>query len=217
MVFECEAIFATEKNYHSVIISIGYSTMCGHAAIALGRYAVDYGIVTPTSPVTHLTLQCPCGPVRVKVQYENGKTGHVSFESVPAYVVATDQTVEVTGIGSVNYDIAYGGAFYAFVEADSIGLDLAKSPVKECVDRAGDITDKLRKTLSLTHHESQALAFLYGTILISATERQQLCIFAERQVRLFIALLIPSGIVLIIGRQITMWIWCHCKGCFRDT
>ena len=173
--------------------------MCGHATIALGRYAVDYGIVTPTSPVTHLTLQCPCGPVKVKVQYENGKTGRVSFESVPAYVVATDQTMEVTGIGSVNYDIAFGGAFYAFVEADSIGLDLAKSPVKECVDRAGNITDKLRKTLSLMpHHKSQALAFFYGTILISTTKRQQLCIFAERQVRLFIALLIPSDFNVVL-------------------
>lgn len=160
--------------------------MCGHAVIALGRYAIDYGLVTPASPVTRLTLQCPCGPVKVKVQYEDGKTGSVSFESVPAYVVATDQTVDVTGVGSVKYDLVYGGAFYAFVEADAIGLDLAKSPAVECVSKAGSITDTLRKGLSLAHHENQDLAFLYGTILVSVNEdgeRQQFCIFAERQVR----------------------------------
>ena len=56
----------------SLMLFKGYSTMCGHATISLGRYAVDYKVVTPVSPVTHLTLQCPCGPVKVKVQYENG-------------------------------------------------------------------------------------------------------------------------------------------------
>src|SRR5262249_49036531 len=30
----------------------GYSTMCGHATIALGRYAVDYGLVKREEPMT---------------------------------------------------------------------------------------------------------------------------------------------------------------------
>src|SRR3546814_10816177 len=30
----------------------GYSTMCGHAVIALGRWAVDSGIVKPQAPET---------------------------------------------------------------------------------------------------------------------------------------------------------------------
>ena len=66
-----------------------YSTMCGHAVIALGRYAVDHGIVkNPVSPETKVVFQCPCGPVEAFVEYNNGKTGNVRFLSVPAFVFA---------------------------------------------------------------------------------------------------------------------------------
>ena len=159
--------------------------MCGHATIALGRYAVDYRVVPPVSPITSLTLQCPCGPVKVKVQYENNKTGAVSFESVPSFVVSTDKTVVVPSLGSVTYDLSYGGTFYVFVNASTVGLDLYHFPISQCVQVAGDITDELRKTLTLTHPDSPDLAFLYGTILTSNENggQQLLCIYGDRQVK----------------------------------
>jgi proline racemase len=51
----------------------GYSTMCGHATIALGRWAVDTGRVPAAEPETRFVLQCPCGPVQVAVEVRNGK------------------------------------------------------------------------------------------------------------------------------------------------
>ncbi len=75
----------------------GYSTMCGHACVSLGRYAIDYKLVKPVSPETRVNIQCPCGLVTMYVQYdsETGKTGSVRFESVPSYAVAVDQTIHV--------------------------------------------------------------------------------------------------------------------------
>lgn len=65
----------------------GYSTMCGHAVIALGRYAVDHGLVqTPTAPETRVVMQCPCGLVEAFVEYDGKKTGSVRFNSVPAFL-----------------------------------------------------------------------------------------------------------------------------------
>ena len=67
----------------------GYSTMCGHGVIALGRYVVDRGIVkTPVEPETKVVFQCPCGPVEAFVEYNRGKTGAVRFLSVPSFVFA---------------------------------------------------------------------------------------------------------------------------------
>ena len=51
----------------------GYSTMCGHAVIALGRWAVDSGRVTLREPETPVAIQCPCGLVRARVRIENGQ------------------------------------------------------------------------------------------------------------------------------------------------
>lgn len=166
------------------IISIGYSTMCGHAVIALGRYAIDYGIVTPVSPMTTLTIQCPCGPVKVDVEYENGQSGAVSFNSVPSFVEALNQSVQVPNIGLVKYDLVYGGAYYAMVDAGTIGIDLDKTPITHSQQVAGSITDELRKTLSITHPQSSDLGFLYGTILTldNGSTTKLICFFAERQV-----------------------------------
>ena len=68
----------------------GYSTMCGHAVIALGRYAVDHGLVAAVEPVTRLVIQCPCGPVAVEVDVLGGKSGAVRFVSVPSFAFALD-------------------------------------------------------------------------------------------------------------------------------
>lgn len=68
----------------------GYSTMCGHAVIALGRFAVDYKLVKePLSPETQVNIHCPCGLVKAFVEYSDGKTGGVRFQSVPAFAFAT--------------------------------------------------------------------------------------------------------------------------------
>lgn len=70
----------------------GYSTMCGHAVIALGRFAVDYGLIKePTSPETQINIHCPCGLVKAFTEYSNGKTGAVRFHSVPAFAFATGE------------------------------------------------------------------------------------------------------------------------------
>ena len=67
----------------------GYSLMCGHAVVALGRYAIDKGIVTKVcSPETVVNIQCPCGLVKAYVKYSDGKTEDVRFLSVPCFAFA---------------------------------------------------------------------------------------------------------------------------------
>lgn len=76
-----------------MVTLLGYSTMCGHGVIALGRYALDFKLVNPVSPETPLKIQCPCGLVCAHVQYDSqtGQTGYVRFQSVPAFAFATNQ------------------------------------------------------------------------------------------------------------------------------
>lgn len=169
----------------------GYSTMCGHATIALGRFAVDQGIVKAQAPETIVNLQCPCGLVRVKVAVEEGATGFstgaVSFESVPSFAFALDLAADVPGLGRVPFDIGYGGAFYALVDVRSIGLDLAATPLDRLVDAADRITKHVAASVPLDHPDDADLAFLYGTILTDGGDgadvpSRNVCVFAEREV-----------------------------------
>ena len=74
----------------------GYSTMCGHAVIALGRYVIDHGLLkNPVEPETNVVFQCPCGPVEAFVEYSDGKTGAVRFLSVPSFVFAQGNILKI--------------------------------------------------------------------------------------------------------------------------
>jgi len=154
----------------------GYSTMCGHATIALARWAVDSGRVKgPT-----VRLQCPCGLVVANVDTQ----GWVRFESVPSFVYALDRVAPTATWGPVTVDIAYGGAFYAFLAADSIGLDLRTSPMRAIVDAGEEIALAVAKAIPIEHPAQPDLAFLYGTILTdgAVSPSRNVCIFAGRQI-----------------------------------
>ncbi len=166
----------------------GYSTMCGHATIAMARWAIDSGRVAPVEPETTVTIQCPCGPVVAHVAMRDGKPGLVRFESVPAFALALDKTVETPTWGPVTLDIGFGGAFYALVPAPSIGLDLGSTPARLLADAGWEITQAVQAQLRIEHPEEADLGFLYGTILtdgldpFSPTPTVNACIFAGRQV-----------------------------------
>jgi trans-L-3-hydroxyproline dehydratase len=166
----------------------GYSTMCGHAVIALGRYAVDQGIVAANAPVTTVNIECPCGMVVASVEVENGKAGAVSFESVPAFAVALDQSAELPGFGQIGFDISYGGAFYALADCRQFGLEFGRSRVRDFVDAASALTGKLKSDFPLAHPDHADLAFLYGTILTDGgngadgVATRNICVFADEEV-----------------------------------
>jgi proline racemase len=162
----------------------GYSTMCGHATIALARWAVDSGRVKRQEPETIVRLQCPCGLVVARVAGD----GSVRFESVPSFAYALDRLAPTSTWGPVTIDIAYGGAFYAFLAADSIGLDLKTSPMRAIVDAGEEIARATAKAVPIEHPDEPDLAFLYGTILtdggdgVNGVPSRNVCIFAGRQV-----------------------------------
>ncbi|MER8828401.1 proline racemase family protein [Mesorhizobium sp. M0938] len=166
----------------------GYSTMCGHAIVALGRYAVDEGLVARQEPLTTVNIEAPCGLVVASVEVQDGKAGAVSFESVPAFLFARDQEVELPGFGAIGFDIAYGGAFYALADCRTFDLEFGRSRVRDFVDPATALTDKLKAEFPLSHPDHADLAFLYGTILtdgrdaFSSEATKNICVFAEAQV-----------------------------------
>jgi trans-L-3-hydroxyproline dehydratase len=165
----------------------GYSTMCGHAVIALGRWAVDSGLVARTEPETRLAIQCPCGVVKLRVAVERGRAGAVAFESVPAFALALDREVEVPGHGRLALDIGYGGAFYAILPAQRVGLDLRQAPIAAVVEAASRISAAVAAEAEIAHPDDPDLGFLYGTILTDGGDgrtqaSRNVCVFADRQV-----------------------------------
>ena len=166
----------------------GYSTMCGHAILALGRYAVDYGMVTPVEPITNVNIECPCGLVRAEVEVTKGKTGAVRFKSVLCFMFAGDLVLTLADGKTFKTDIGYGGAFYAILDAEQFGLKVGVSPVRELVDIAQSVCKTVNANINLSHPDHKDLAFLYGAILTDGKDAwseeptRNICVFADNQV-----------------------------------
>ena len=161
----------------------GFSTMCGHGIVALAKVAIDTGMVDSTEPETTLHIDTPAGQIAVKTSVDGGVAGLVTFRNVASFVVDLDATVEVDRLGMVRYDLAYGGAFYAYVDAGEIGLDLLDSP-SDLIEAGRLIKHAISETRPIEHPESPDLGFLYGVIFTGrpsdqANRHRSVCIFAD--------------------------------------
>jgi len=105
----------------------GYLGMCGHGAIGVATVAVGIGLVRAQAPATDVVLDTPVGLVRCRVHVDGGRPRAVTITNVPSFLFRQRAIVPVAGFGKVAADIAWGGNWFAFVEASQLGL---------CVDKA---------------------------------------------------------------------------------
>jgi len=165
----------------------GFSTMCGHGIIAVSTVAAQTGMVPVSEPETRVRIDTPAGLVTAHARITEGRVSSVYFHNVPSFVLALDETVEVPGIGPVRYDIAFGGAFYAFVDADALGLPLTADNYRTLIERGMQIKHAVMRSRSIEHPFEEDLGFLYGTIFIGPplshdADSRNVCIFAEGEV-----------------------------------
>lgn len=163
----------------------GYSTMCGHATLAIAKLAVEAGWVEKREPLTEMHIEAPCGILKAFVTVSGGKVERVRFHNVPSFVVALDQEVEVEGLGKITYDLAYGGAYYAFVEAKDAGLECSPTHYRALIEKGMDIKHAVMNQRQIVHPLEEDLSFLYGTIFTEESDSahsRNVCIFAEGEV-----------------------------------
>ncbi len=165
----------------------GYSTMCGHGIIALGVVLVETGMMPASPPAETINFDTPAGLVSATAELTDGRVESVSFENVPSFVDGLDRQIEVPGYGPVEYDLAYGGAFYAYCDADQLGLELTPENADE-IRRAGmAIKRAVADAVSIDHPRADDLSFLYGTIFRAPPEdpdndSRNVCVFADGQI-----------------------------------
>ena len=158
----------------------GYSTMCGHAIIALTKLVVETQVVDKHE----VSFNVPAGKILARASIANGRVIETCFRNVPSFLYLRGERVDVQGIGSVEFDVAYGGAFYAFVSAPSIGLQLTPEHVDRIIDYGRRIKHAVMDQFPIEHPFEHDLSFLYGTIFTApavdpAHHSRNACIFAD--------------------------------------
>ncbi|HET8780798.1 MAG TPA: proline racemase family protein [Pyrinomonadaceae bacterium] len=158
----------------------GYSTMCGHAIIALTKLAIETKLVNKNE----IAINVPAGRIQARAVVSEGRVVETSFRNVASFLYLRDQHVEVDGIGRVRFDVAYGGAFYAFVNAEDVGLELGPENASRLIDYGRRIKNAVMSQFAITHPVEPDLSFLYGTIFTGPAldpthHSRNVCIFAD--------------------------------------
>jgi proline racemase len=107
----------------------GCLPMCGHGTIGVATVLVETGMVAVTEPETVVRLDVPAGLVEARVEVRDGRARSVALRNVPAFLHARD-----VDAGGVRCDVAFGGNFYAIVEAASLGLAVDPSRAGELIE-----------------------------------------------------------------------------------
>jgi proline racemase len=135
-----------------------YPAMSGSNTICTATVLIAEGLVPVTEPVTELVLEAPAGLIRVHARVSGSRAEAITFENVPAFVVALDRPVEVPGIGSVNVDVAWGGMFYALADAAALGFAITPDEGRDLVRVGEMIKAAAREQVPAPHPERAELS-----------------------------------------------------------
>jgi proline racemase len=165
----------------------GYSDMCGHGIVALATVAVAQGLVPRQEGETRIGFDAPAGFIEAFVEWDGRRVGEVRFRNVPSFLHTRDLAVATRSFGDVVVDVAFGGAFYAYVDAAALGLAVEPEQLRELVRAGDEIKHAVMASVDIAHPLEGELRGIYGTILAGppsaagATQRN-VCIFADREV-----------------------------------
>jgi trans-L-3-hydroxyproline dehydratase len=182
----------------------GYSTMCGHGIVAVTTIALERGLLMPGGDGTSVVYDSPAGTIRARARIGAGGAGKagtageagrmagagrvesVAFLNVPSFVLHGGLIVKL-GSRQIRADVAFGGAFYAIVDSEAVGLPIDVPHLPELRRVGMEIKHAIDAAQTVQHPLEPGLRGIYGTIFTGppVDERSDLrnvTIFADAEV-----------------------------------
>ena len=166
----------------------GYSTACGHGTIALVTWALETGVIPVAGEQTTVVVDTPSGRVHASARCADGRVTAVRFTNVPSFVVATGMAVAVRG-RSLTVDIAFGGAFYAVVDAAAVDCAVEVHDLPRLIQLGRDIKTAVEASREVVHPLAGHLRDIYGAIFVDSTQsngdglrQRNVAVFADGEV-----------------------------------
>jgi proline racemase len=150
----------------------GFSTACGHGTIALATWAIDAGVVEPRG---RLAIDVPSGTLDVEATIQDGRVERVAFVNVPSYVA-----LEGVSAAGAEADVAFGGAFYAFVEARRFELSVEPPNLPRFIDLGRRIKAEIEAAHEIVHPLEPELHGIYGVVFVDGG--RNVTVFADGEV-----------------------------------
>ncbi|WP_025785887.1 proline racemase family protein [Sporosarcina sp. D27] len=160
----------------------GYLNMCGHGTIASVTVAINNGLIAKKEKVL---LDTPSGIVECHIAYENDRVKEVSFINVPAFVLKKNVSVSIEGIGTISMDIAFGGSFFAIVDAKQFNFELIIEEQDKIAALGMEIRKAANEQLNIMHPgipEINTIDLVEFTMEVKKNHFRNTVVFGDGQV-----------------------------------
>lgn len=147
-----------------------YAPMCGAGTIALSKALIEIGIVPIKEPVTTVIMDTPSGIVKAYANVKNGLVESVSFENVASFVYQKNNRTTIDEIGTVSYDICYGGNFFVFIKDSCIGFKVEPENSEILTHYGMKILKKINTEIEVRHPENHDIHFLNDIMITGETQ-----------------------------------------------
>ena len=125
--------------------------MSGSNSICVSTVLLETGIIEMHEPETRLVLEAPGGLVHVTANCADGKVQSVKVLNLPSFVDRLDARLEVSGLGTLIVDTAFGGDSFVVVDAPTLGFALTPDEALDLVQIGIRITAAANEQLSFIH------------------------------------------------------------------
>ena len=141
-----------EAHYGVLFIdSEGYIDMCGHSIMSATTALIEIGMVLPIEPETCVIFDTPAGLIEARARIEGNRVSEVSVANVPSFLYAKDVAIDLPEIGRINIDVAFGGNFFALVQAKALGIAVHPDNSTRLIELGSAVKRAVNAKLTVQH------------------------------------------------------------------
>jgi proline racemase len=131
--------------------SDGYQDMCIHGTIGVVKVLVETGLVEAREPITEIGLDTTAGYVKGMAKVEEGMVKEVTVRNVPSFMTHCGVEINLPEKGPIKVDIAFGGNFYAIVDASELGVKVETQNASKLIELGLKIRDVVNREFKVEH------------------------------------------------------------------
>lgn len=132
----------------------GCLPMCGHGTIGTVTIAIEEGLVIPKLP-GKLRLETPAGLVLVEYEQRGQKVTSVKLTNVKSFLIDKKFSVDCPGLGELDFDIAYGGNFYAIIDPQKSFSGIQDFTASQLISMSGECRKRINEKYTIVHPENE--------------------------------------------------------------
>ena len=146
--------------------------MSGSNSICVSTVLLDSGLVEMVEPVTELVLEAPGGLVHVRAECRNGKAERIFVRNLPSFAAQLDVALDVSGVGRVTVDTAFGGDSFVVVRPQDVGVEIARDRARDLAEMGIAITNAANAQLGFHHPENPEWRHISFCLFAGEIERR---------------------------------------------